>query len=167
LTYIVVRQKYSNEISSHYLEKQTYSMRLDKDQYDYLVIEHDLAIIRLLTSFFESKGLKGKSVINGLMGLEELKKGLPRIILLDLTLPDLYWLNIIQIIKADETLRDIPLFLFGKLSKTGMIEKIEELGIIATIPKPVHFEDFELFLKYASKTFVIDDITLWDDDDDT
>lgn len=64
-------------------------MASEKEQYDFLIIEQDLATIRLITSYFESKGFTSKGVISGRNGLEELEKGLPKVILLDITLPDL------------------------------------------------------------------------------
>jgi len=133
-------------------------MAKEKKQYDILIIEDDLSTIRLLTAYFESKSFKSKGVINGTRGLEELERNLPKVILLDLTLPDLNWYDVTKQIRV----RDIPIFLFGDIAKTDV--KVKVLGVVGIISKPFSFEEFEELLKLASKP-VIDNIKLWEFDD--
>lgn len=102
-------------------------MAKEKTQYDILIIEDDLPTIRLISSYFESKGFKSKGVINGTRGLEELERNLPKVILLDLTLPDLDWYDVVKQIQ----LKDIPLFLFGVIAKTDV--KLKVLGVVGII----------------------------------
>jgi len=133
-------------------------MAKEKTQYDILIIEDDLSTIRLLTAYFESKGFTYKGVINGTKALKELERCLPKVILLDLTLPDLNWYDVAKKIRV----RDIPLFLFGDIAKTDV--KVKVLGVVGIISKPFSFEEFEELLKLASKP-VIDNIKLWEFDD--
>ena len=58
-------------------------------QYDILLIVDDLATIHLLTRYFESKGYSCHGVVSGSKGLEELERTSPKVILLDIILPDL------------------------------------------------------------------------------
>ncbi|MHA1241297.1 MAG: histidine kinase dimerization/phospho-acceptor domain-containing protein [Promethearchaeota archaeon] len=76
--------------------------------YDILLIEDDLATIRLITSYFESKNYICKGVISGTKGLEELRRVVPKVILLDIILPDLSGYDICQTIKTDNTYKKIP-----------------------------------------------------------
>ena len=64
-------------------------IQVEAEAYDILLIEDDLPTIRLITSYFEGKGYNCKGVISGSKGIEELKKSKPKIILLDIILPDI------------------------------------------------------------------------------
>ncbi len=140
-------------------------MTSEKGQYDILVIEDNLPTIHLLRAYFKSEGFKSKCVISGTKGLEELKRELPKVILLDLTLPDLDWYDVAKKIKANKSSKDIPLYVFGEITKIDVLDKVEELGAVGVIPKPFCFNDFKVIFELASKT-VIHDLTLWEFDDD-
>jgi len=56
--------------------------------YDILIIDDDIALIRLLRSFFESKDITCKGVVNGNSALKELENRHPKVIFLDIILPD-------------------------------------------------------------------------------
>ncbi len=118
----------------------------------------------MLRSFFEREGFKSKCVISGTKGLEELEKGLPKVILLDLTLPDLDWYDVARQIIVNSSSREIPLYVFGEITKIDVLDKVEKLGVVGVIPKPFCFNDFKVIFELASKT-VIDNITLWELDD--
>lgn len=139
-------------------------MTNEKINYDCLIIEDDLATIQLITIYFERNGLKCKSATSGIKSLKELKKGKPKVILLDITLPDLKWYEVAEQIKADSSLKDISLFLFGETTETNMTLQIKQLGIEGIIPKPFCLADFEEIIKFALKP-VIDNISLWNYDD--
>ena len=101
-----------DEILSLYNEVGEFSIKSENEQYDILIIEDDLATIRLLTSYFERERYICKSVRNGVESLKQLEISQPKVILLDLTLPDMDWYDVALQIKADPSIRDIPLFLF-------------------------------------------------------
>ncbi|MHA2289508.1 MAG: histidine kinase dimerization/phospho-acceptor domain-containing protein, partial [Promethearchaeota archaeon] len=61
----------------------------DSSPYDILLIEDDLPTIRLITNYFENKEYICKGLASGTKGLEELKRTLPKVILLDIILPDI------------------------------------------------------------------------------
>ena len=82
----------------------------NEHQYDILLIEDDLATIRLLTSYFESKGYKCKGVVSGTKGLEEVRGGLPKLILLDIILPDISGYEICKMIKDHKKYKEVPIF---------------------------------------------------------
>ncbi|GAG82716.1 unnamed protein product, partial [marine sediment metagenome] len=82
------------------------NIKVEASQYDILLIEDDLPTIRLITSYFESKGYICKGVVSGKKGLDELKSGTPKIILLDIILPDYSGYDICKIVKSDEKYKD-------------------------------------------------------------
>jgi CheY-like chemotaxis protein len=124
----------------------------ENQYYDFLLIEDDLATIRLLTSYFKSKGFTSKGVSSGKDGLEELERVVPKVILLDITLPDMDWNDVVKILLEKSSLIDTPLFLFGEISRTEQSIYREKLGVFGVIPKPFCLADFNVFLKFASKT---------------
>ena len=78
------------------------NLKVESQQYDILLIEDDLATIRLLKSYFESKGYSCKGVISGTKGIEELRTSTPKIILLDIILPDLSGYDLCKMIKSEK-----------------------------------------------------------------
>jgi CheY-like chemotaxis protein len=123
-----------------------------KNEYDILLIEDDLATIHLVTSYFKSKNYICKGVVSGSKGLEELKENDPKIILLDIILPDLTGYDICKRIKKDEDLKDIPLYFLTAISKKQVEKELIEIdpkfhpdGYIA---KPFDFSDFSVLFQY-------------------
>jgi len=116
----------------------------ESSQYDILLIEDDLATIRLLTSYFESEGVTCKGVISGTKGLEELVKNSPKIVILDIILPDYSGYDICKKIKSIQKLKNIPVFLFPSIGlKNGVEKHLAETKADWYIFKPFKFSDFD------------------------
>ena len=95
-------------------------------QYDILLIEDDLATIRLLTSYFESKGYNCKGVVSGTKGLEMLRGGIPKLILLDIILPDISGYEICKMIKDHKKYKDLPIYLLTAIPGSEVERKMGE-----------------------------------------
>lgn len=67
---------------------------------------------------------------------------LPRVILLDLKLPKKNGLEVLREIKADESLRSIPVVVVTSSAQHPDIKTAYELGANSYVVKPVSFEDF-------------------------
>jgi len=119
-------------------------------QYDILLIEDDLATIRLLTSYFESKGFKCKGVVSGTKGLEELRGGLPKLILLDIILPDISGYEICKMIKEHKTYKSVPVYLLTAIPGSEVEKKMGETKADGFILKPFDFSDFEIVFQYLN-----------------
>ncbi|MFX1567242.1 MAG: response regulator [Promethearchaeota archaeon] len=117
-------------------------------QYDILLIEDDLATIRLLTSYFESKGYVCKGVVSGTKGLEELRGGIPRLILLDIILPDISGYEICRMIKNDKRYQDLPIYLLTAIPGSEVEKKMSETKADGYILKPFDFSDFEVVFQF-------------------
>jgi len=112
--------------------------------YDILLIEDDLATIRLITSYFESKNYVCKGVVSGTKGLEELRKVAPKVILLDIILPDLSGYDICQTIKTDNAFKKIPVYFLTAISASEIKRRIHETLADGYILKPFNFSDFKV-----------------------
>ncbi len=117
-------------------------------QYEILLIEDDLATIRLLTSYFESKGYKCKGVVSGTKGLEELRGGIPKLILLDIILPDISGYEICKMIKDHKVYHEIPIYLLTAIPGSEVEKKIDETKADGYILKPFDFSDFQVIFQY-------------------
>lgn len=123
-----------------------------ESEYDMLLIEDDLATIRLITSYFESKGFKCKGVVSGSKGLEELGNSLPKLVLLDIILPDLSGYDICKTIKSDKDWAKIPVFFLTAIAGQEVEKKLVETKADGYILKPFNFSDFEVIFDILKKS---------------
>jgi len=134
------------------LEKKIISIldniETETTQYDILLIEDDLATIRLLTSYFESKGFTCKGVVSGSKGLDELKNNPPKLVLLDIILPDYSGYDICKQIKSNKDLRNLAVYLLTAIPGSEVKKNLEESNADGYILKPFDFSDFEVIFQY-------------------
>jgi two-component system response regulator len=69
-------------------------------------------------------------------------EGLPRLILLDLRMPKVDGLEVLQAIKADERTRMIPIVVLTSSKEDRDIVESYELGVNSYVSKPVEFDEF-------------------------
>ncbi len=124
------------------------NIKTETTQYDILLIEDDLATIRLLTSYFESKGFTCKGVVSGTKGLEELANNPPKLVLLDIILPDYSGYNICKQIKANKDLRNIAVYLLTAIPGSEVEKNLIDSQADGYILKPFDFSDFEVIFQY-------------------
>ena len=124
------------------------NIKTETKQYDILLIEDDLATIRLLTSYFESKGYTCKGVVSGTKGLEELANNPPKLVLLDIILPDYSGYNICKQIKSNKDFRNIAVYLLTAIPGSEVEKNLEESNADGYILKPFDFSDFEVIFQY-------------------
>jgi CheY-like chemotaxis protein len=119
------------------------NIQIESSQYDILLIEDDQATIRLLTAYFESKNITCKGVVSGTKGLEELASNPPKLVLLDIILPDYSGYEICKKIKSNQKLKNIPVFLLTAIPGSEVEKHIKEVKADGYILKPFDFADFE------------------------
>ncbi|MEN6291301.1 MAG: response regulator [Methanobacterium sp.] len=72
----------------------------------------------------------------------DIEKGLPRLILLDLRMPKVDGLEVLQAIKADERTKMIPVVVLTSSKEDRDIVESYELGVNSYVSKPVEFDAF-------------------------
>ena len=78
-------------------------------------------------------------------GAERLPDGsqdLPVMILLDLKMPRMNGLEVLQAVKHDERLKAIPVIIFSSSGEEADLRRCYELGANAYVVKPVNFREF-------------------------
>jgi len=143
-----------NEIYRHSLslENKINDLFLDIElkhlDYDLLIIEDDITTFTILNDFFESKGYSSKGIVTGMQALSELKRNIPKAILLDIVLPDIDGFQICKIIKADERLEHIPVYYITAIQESEVIENLEKTGANGYFLKPFKFSQFTELFKF-------------------
>ena len=66
----------------------------------------------------------------------------PRLVLLDLNLPKISGLEVLQQLKADPRTRKIPVVVLSSSTQDKDILRTYDLGVNSYVSKPVHFEEF-------------------------
>jgi two-component system response regulator len=72
----------------------------------------------------------------------DIEMGLPRLILLDLRMPKVDGLEVLQTIKADERTKMIPVVVLTSSKEDRDIVESYELGVNSYVSKPVEFDEF-------------------------
>lgn len=116
--------------------------------YDVLLIEDDLSTVDLLQNYFESKGYSIKGVLTGVKGIEELRMNKPKLILLDIILPDISGFEICKNVKSHELLMNIPIFYLTAVPGPKVEEKMKETKADGYILKPFDLPDLEFLFEY-------------------
>ena len=117
---------------------------------DLLIVDEDSATCVVLEAFFKLKGYTSLCVSTGTEALEVLKESTPRIILLDILLPDIKGFDVCKQIKCDEELtkRSIPVFYTSALPETNIAEHIVDTKADGYFLKPFDFAEFEILFRY-------------------
>ncbi len=117
-------------------------------QYDILLIEDDLSTILLLKNYFESKGYSTKGVLTGSKGIEELYVTRPKLILLDIILPDVSGYDICKEIKSHMSLKETPVFYLTAVPLPKIEKKMKETMADGFILKPFDLPNLEFLFDY-------------------
>lgn len=120
----------------------------EQTEIDILLIEDDIATIRLITTFFENKGYNIKGVISASKGIQALKKTRPKLILLDIILPDLSGFDLCKQIKTNDEFKDIPVIFITAIPGSEVEKNIARSMADGYILKPFDFADFDILFQF-------------------
>ena len=100
-----------------------------------LFIEDEPTLQKLVGRFLEKEGYQVISALNGETGLNLTKKMKPDLVLLDLILPKKDGFEVLQDIKKDEEIKDIPVIILTNLEGSTDVEKALALGVTTYLVK--------------------------------
>ena len=100
------------------------------------IIEDDISIIKAYIAKFKYEKIPLKVAEDGDKAIEVLKhESLPCVILLDLMLPKKNGFEVLEIIKKDPRLKEIPVLIFTNLGQEVDRKKGEQLGVVEYLVK--------------------------------
>jgi len=93
-----------------------------------LIIEDDPYVQRVYTRLFEHEDYKFEIASDGEEGLAKVRKFKPALILLDIIMPKKNGLEVLEELKKDPELRDIPVVILTNLDEKETMKKALDLG---------------------------------------
>ena len=120
----------------------------ESQTYDILIVEDDSSTIMVLNDFFDLKGYSTIGVTTGNKGLEELNRITPKIILLDIILPDISGYEVCKKIRSIERFKNVPIFYITAIPESEVNEKLKETGANGFFLKPFNFSDLKILSDY-------------------
>lgn len=100
-----------------------------------LIVEDDPLISRMYQNVFQFEGFEVDMARNGEEGLDKVTQHPPRMILLDVMMPKMTGLEMLQILKENPRTKGIPVVVLTNLSGINDAEKALGLGAVKFIVK--------------------------------
>jgi len=119
-----------------------------KVEYDILLVDDDVSTNKVLIDYFQLKGFSCKDITSGSGLFKELEIYRPKIILLDILLPDINGYEICKKIKLDENYNEIPIFYITAVPGNEVTQKMKETMADGFFLKPFNFREFEKIFIY-------------------
>ena len=110
---------------------------------DVLYIEDDIVNFTLVERILEYRPtLSLKRAATGQMGIELARSDRPKLVLLDLNLPDLHGSEVLQILQGTDGTKDIPVVVLSANATPSQIERLLTAGARNYLTKPFDIEPF-------------------------
>jgi adenylate cyclase len=90
----------------------------------------------MLCALLQADGHKAAVAENGRIGLELIKTQTYDLVLLDVMMPEMNGYQVLEQMKVDSSLRDIPVIVLSALDEIGSVVRCIELGAEDYLPKP-------------------------------
>jgi CheY-like chemotaxis protein len=120
-----------------------------KDDLDVLIVEDNKYAIKLIMNYFLDKGYNCKGILNGYEGLETFKKTKPKLVLLDVILPDINGFEICKEIRKYNL--KVPIYYITAVPSKQVEAKLDVTGANGFITKPFDLDDFRIFTNILEK----------------
>lgn len=93
-----------------------------------LIVEDEEALRKVLQEKMQNSGFKTFAAKDGIEGWDMAKNNNPDIILLDLILPKRSGFDVLSMLKQDQELKDIPVFVLSNLAEDENLKKALQMG---------------------------------------
>lgn len=101
-----------------------------------LIVDDVEDFVDLLRVKLESWGYAVVTAFDGLKGLEQSRKEMPDLILLDIMMPKMNGFDMVQALKNDITIQDIPVVMVSAKNDPETLNRAKMLGVNDYIWKP-------------------------------
>jgi CheY-like chemotaxis protein len=100
-----------------------------------LIVDDEEDVLTMYKARLEAEGFEVATAINGQKGLEMAFEQAPDVILLDIIMPKFNGLDVLQMLKARDETKDIPVYLLTNLPEEASEEKGMQLGATGYLVK--------------------------------
>ena len=107
-----------------------------------LVVEDNDLNRKLFCDVLKSQGYAVEPCADGLEALDKARSFVPNLIIMDIQLPNVSGLDLIEAAKADAMLRPIPVLAVTAYAGKGDEERIRDAGAEGYLAKPVSIKPF-------------------------
>ena len=111
-------------------------------KYDILIIDDSKYLIRLLAEIIKSNGYTCKAVENISLAMQELDKCIPKLIFLDVNLPDSNGYDFCTMLKSSKKYNKILVYYFTGVAEAEVAVKTLETRADGYLKKPFDLADF-------------------------
>jgi two-component system, sensor histidine kinase and response regulator len=108
---------------------------------DILIVDDTPANLDVLVEMLEEQGYSARPVPSGFLALQSARVQPPDLILLDINMPEMNGYEVCKHLKADESLKDIPVIFISALRNTTDKVQAFDTGSVDYITKPFQFEE--------------------------
>ena len=102
-----------------------------------LIVDDDPVVRRMLQLSFESEGFNVVTAADGIEGLEAMRNDKPGVVVLDIMMPKLDGMKVMDELNGDDNLRGLPVILLSAKATSLDIDLGLKAGAADYITKPV------------------------------
>ena len=103
-----------------------------------VIVEDEEILLKVLQEKFKQAGFEIASAVDGSEAISVVKKFMPDVVVLDLILPKKTGFEVLEEIKSDPQLKQIPVVVLSNLGQDDDIKKALQLGAEDYIVKTQH-----------------------------
>ncbi|HEU4384379.1 MAG TPA: response regulator [Anaeromyxobacteraceae bacterium] len=101
-----------------------------------LLVEDEPAIQELVVEVLQEDGVELRCAAGGAEALREARRRRPHLVLLDIVLPDLDGISVCRLLRAQRSLREVPVYMFTARVRKADREAARRAGATGYIEKP-------------------------------
>jgi class 3 adenylate cyclase len=101
-----------------------------------LVVDDDVVNRKLLVRMLEQEGHRARTAENGRDALELVRADPPDVVLLDVVMPELDGISVLETLKADPELLHVPVIMISAVDELESVIRCIEIGAEDYLPKP-------------------------------
>ena len=102
-----------------------------------LIVEDNALNIKLFCDLLAAHGHEPQAVTDSRLALDAARDFIPDLVITDIQLPHVSGLELIQLIRADDGLKDVPIMAVTAYAAAGDDERIRAAGAQAYVSKPI------------------------------
>lgn len=120
---------------------ENFETQINKSDYKILIVDDIMSNVLLLKVLLTKENYQICTASNGTDAIRVTHEEMPDLILLDIMMPDMSGYEVAQVLKKDETTKEIPIIFLTALNSSADIVRGFECGCSDFVPKPFNKEE--------------------------